>query len=165
MNLRIAPLVQILQFNEWLVRKSGKGLSAADLTRRIDDGRGNSRGNSFAWIFGHIVNARYLTARIIGLEVESPYTELFVRGAPHPAAELLPPRAEIEQQWEQVSAPLIDRLGELTDTDLDADADRDFRNGDRSVGGGLSFLCLHESYHVGQLGYLRVLLGHPPAVG
>ena len=160
MNLRIAPLVQILQVNEWLVRKNGEDLSAADFTRRFD----TSRGNSYAWILGHIVDARYLLARIIGLEVESPYTELFARGAPHPAAEVLPPRAEIEQHWERVSTQLIDRLGELTDTDLDADSGRDFPNGDRTVLGGLSFLCLHESYHVGQLGYLRVLLGHPPVV-
>ena len=164
MNLRIAPLVQILQVNEWLVRKSGEDLSATDFTRRIDDGRGNPRGNSYAWIFGHIVDARYLLAHIIGLEGESPYAELFARGTPHPDAAVLPPQAEIEQHWEQVSTQLIDRLGELTDTDLDADSGRDFPNRDRTVIGGLSFLCLHESYHVGQLGYLRVLLGHPPVV-
>ena len=159
MNLRVKPLVQILQFDEWLVARAGEALSAEDFTRRVED-----RGNSYAWIFSHIVDARYLMARLIGLEGEFPYTELFVQGAAHPAASLLPPRAEIEQHWEQVSARLIDRLGALTDTDLDADSGRDFPHGDRTVSGGLSLLCLHESYHVGQLGYLRVLLGHQPVV-
>ena len=31
--------------------------------------------------------------------------------------------------------------------------------------GALAFLALHDSYHLGQLGYLRKVLGHPGVVG
>jgi hypothetical protein len=160
MNLRLNPLVQILQVNDWLFHKSAEGLSDTDLLRRMDD-----RGNSFNWIAGHVVNARYLMANVAGLEHQLPYADLFARGAAHPEASALPSSTEIARYWGEITEPLIARLGELGDAELDADSGRDVPNGDRSVLGFLSFLCLHESYHLGQLGYLRVLLGYRSVVG
>jgi uncharacterized damage-inducible protein DinB len=36
---------------------------------------------------------------------------------------------------------------------------------DGTVGGMVSFLAMHETYHVGQAVYLRRLLGHGRVVG
>lgn len=159
MNPRVLPLVQILKIDEWLIGECLVDLAAPDFTRRIAE-----RGNAFAWIFGHIVNARYLLAQLVGLADTFPYADLFARGAAYPTAEQLPDPAELQRCWARVVAPLHERLATLTDADLDTDTGRQFPHGDTSVAGALSALTLHESYHVGQLGYLRVLLGYPPVV-
>jgi uncharacterized damage-inducible protein DinB len=36
---------------------------------------------------------------------------------------------------------------------------------DGTIGGMVSFLAMHETYHVGQVVYLRRLLGHDRVVG
>jgi hypothetical protein len=159
MNHRIVPLLQILHIDEWLIGQSRADLAAADFTRRPAD-----RGNSFAWIFGHIIDARFLMARLVGLTATFPHADLFARGQAYPTADRLPAVPDLQHHWDEIVKPLHDRLDLLSDAELDADTGREFPHGDGSVAGALSFLTLHESYHVGQLGYLRVLLGYPPIV-
>ncbi len=66
--------------------------------------------------------------------------------------------------WRGVGERIAARLPLLTPAQLDAPAPGSFPGGDPSVLGALAFLSLHESYHLGQLGYLRRLLGREGVV-
>lgn len=160
MNPRVVPLSQILTVNDWLYNAAQKEMSDEHLRGRV-----NGQANSFVWIAGHLAGGRSLMAKVAGVPIAFPYEELYQRGAPHPDPAQLPDLAEVNAFWTEVSGVLTERLGVLTDTELDAEPSRKFPGGDNTVLGGLAFLCLHDSYHLGQLGYLRVLHGYPAVVG
>ena len=72
-------------------------------------------------------------------------------------------RSEIEGirvTWREVSDVLVERFGELSDLELKERAPVEFPVGDGTVLGGIAFLLQHESFHIGQLAFLRKMLGH-----
>jgi hypothetical protein len=67
--------------------------------------------------------------------------------------------AGVRDAWRTVSSALADRLATLTAAELDTRAAQSFPVHDESLLGGIAFLQQHESFHIGQLAYLRRLLG------
>ena len=53
----------------------------------------------------------------------------------------------------------------LTEADLASPARGKQLPGARTVGDQLAFLAFHESYHIGQLAYVRKALGHSAIAG
>ncbi len=51
-----------------------------------------------------------------------------------------------------------DALGDVTDEHLVADSPLKSPIGDNTMGGTIAFLAQHESYDIGQLGYLKKYL-------
>jgi hypothetical protein len=60
---------------------------------------------------------------------------------------------------------LSKRLEEIGDAELSAKCPRDFPIADKTMRGAITFLAYHEGYHVGQMAYLRKLLGKGQLVG
>ena len=56
-------------------------------------------------------------------------------------------------------------LGALTDADVSKAASRSFTNAVQTLGDQVAFLAMHDTYHVGQLAYVRKALGLPGVVG
>jgi uncharacterized damage-inducible protein DinB len=66
---------------------------------------------------------------------------------------------EIRTAWLAVSAHLQRLLGRLTEADLSEPNVHRFPLGDSTRLGLIAFLAQHDSYHLGQVGFLRRQLG------
>jgi hypothetical protein len=121
--------------------------------------------NHLLWIAGHVVVHRGLTARLLGAEWSAPWEKLFARGTKRVAADQYPPATDIEGAWEEVSEKLTTALAKANPQTLGHPALQGMPSLDGTAGGTVSFLCLHEIYHVGQMGYLRKWLGYGQVVG
>lgn len=121
--------------------------------------------NSAHFVFGHIVTSRFEMARILGLQAENPWGKLFDYGASIQEPSSYPPLAELWAVWKTVCQRIVERLGELTDADLNAEGPFEVKPMDKTIGGCLNFLAFHETYHIGQLGYVRRFNGLDAAFG
>jgi uncharacterized damage-inducible protein DinB len=121
--------------------------------------------NHLMWIAGHVVVHRAIVPKVLGMEWSAPWQRLFARGARRVATEQYPPAAEIQGAWKEVSEKLTTALENAGEDALSQPAAQGMPSLDGTVGGTISFFCLHEIYHVGQMGYLRKWLGYGQVVG
>ena len=122
--------------------------------------------SSMLWLAGHLVRGRGRTLIALGLSAD-PW-DLFGRGTHINASAKYPTRQEILHQWAEYSGQLHHALRGLSDADIKKKAAPSPPNPpslDGSVGGIVAFLAFHESYHMGQLGYVRKWLGHSALAG
>jgi uncharacterized damage-inducible protein DinB len=154
MHPQIAPLAEILTLNQRLFAAALEGVAKADASRRIE-----GTGNSLLWIAGHVANSRRTLARTAGAKIESYRPDLFGRGALPVAASAYPDLAAIQQAWNEAVEALGVRLEALNAAELRAAPPFNPPVADKSVLGAMAFLTMHECYHLGQLGYVRRLLG------
>jgi hypothetical protein len=94
-----------------------------------------------------------------------PWLPLFARGARIEAADQYPALDEVLAAWKEVSATLAKAMEGATAETMAMAAPEKSPSFDGKIGGMVSFLAYHETYHVGQLAYLRKWLGHGGAVG
>jgi uncharacterized damage-inducible protein DinB len=154
MHAQLVPLGEIFALNRRLLVNALEDVPPADAVRRIE-----GTGNSLLWIAGHAVKSRGDLAQVVGAAIQPYWPELFARGALPRAAAAYPALAAILKAWEDVSAALVPRFEALGEADLARSAPFKLPVADQTVLGTIAFLALHESYHVGQLGYIRRLLG------
>lgn len=160
MHAVLEPLAGIYAVNYDLVRKAVGDISEDDLAARPSDDA-----NSMHCVTGHIVSARYFLAGLIGLEDKCPFGDLYVGGVDWKQTVSDPAIEDILSTYEDIAGRITARLDEMTETDLEAKAAQAFPGGDESVRWAIAFLAMHESYHVGQLAYIRKLLGYESLVG
>jgi len=161
MNPTLAPLLAQLKVNDWLFRQALAGLTAEEVARSPD-----GKVNSPLWVAGHMAYSRNALARLIGLpEDPAPFGGAFDRGAPFDPAAAYPPLAEITALFEALGLRIRVRAEAIPDATLAAPAPYNLPIADKTILGGVAFLSLHESYHAGQLGCLRRLLGHDAVTG
>ena len=157
---KVHPVICQLEVNTGLIGMVLKDMPEEQIVLHPD-----GKGNSMQWIVGHLVISRYTIGGLIGMSDSSPWDVIVDRGAEVKDALNYPPMAEITVEWENVTAKLLPALAELTAATADNESPIKFPTSDKTVLGGIGFLSLHESYHVGQLAYLRTFLGHPQLVG
>ena len=159
MHPSIAHAVQIQSVNTNLFTRALEGVGEEEARRRPE-----GHGNPLLWIAGHLVTTRSILARVVGVDREIPWGGVFARGAEVRMSAALPSLAEIRTQWDEISRVLMERLEQLGEAELAAPAGQ-FPSLDQTVRGALAMAALHDSYHVGQLGYVRRLLGRDRLVG
>ena len=142
---------QIFRRNEALLAKAIEGLNTEQWSTRPGE-----CSNSALWIVGHMVWARSRALKLLGTSWTAPWLQQFERGAKPTEAVKYPQADEILLAWEELSTifPLA----------LEA-APEPSPSFDGTIGGMVSFLAMHETYHVGQVVYVRRLLGHERVVG
>jgi len=96
---------------------------------------------------------------------DTAWTDLFTRGSALHEASRYPSRDEIDRAHRQIVDRLRARFDMLTEADLASPARGRQLPGARTVGDQLAFLAFHESYHIGQLAYVRKALGHSAIAG
>jgi uncharacterized damage-inducible protein DinB len=121
--------------------------------------------NHLAWIVGHAVVHRALAAKILGSEWSAPWEGLFARGAKRVSPEQYPDAEELQRAWREVSERLNAALPKASGDKLSAPVPEGKPSLDGTVGGTIALLCFHETFHVGQMSYLRKWLGYGQAVG
>lgn len=158
MHASLVPTAEIFACSERLFARALEGVEDAQLCERPGGG------NSLLWMAGHVTGARCQLAGFLGAPVEYPWADLFARGnSPYDCPDW--PRLEpIVAKWNEVSAALRARFATLTEEELDRPAgDAPSLNG--RVSGAITLLAFHDGYHVGQMGYVRRLLGLGRLVG
>jgi uncharacterized damage-inducible protein DinB len=156
----IATAAQMYRQNDTLLTRSIGGLTPSEFQTRPSDTT-----NSVFWIVGHTVWSRSMALKFLGSMWTRPWLELFARGAKVEAPEQYPSLDEVLTAWKDVSAALAKAMEEVPSEAMTAAAPEKSPSFDGKIGGMVSFLAYHETYHVGQLAFLRKWLGHEGAVG
>jgi uncharacterized damage-inducible protein DinB len=121
--------------------------------------------NHLMWVAGHLVASRGAALKSLGAEWALPWSSLFTRGAKLAAQEQYPAIDEIRNAWDDVSAQLFASLAGAPAEILAKPAPKGPPSFDGKVSGLVAFLAFHETYHVGQVCYLRKWLGYGQSVG
>ena len=160
MSANFANTTNMFKMNTTMFERATQGVPAEQWLERPGDDS-----NPLAWIVGHVVVHRAKVARLLGLEWSAPWEKFFERGAPLVASEQYPDAAELQRSFQQLSQKVESALPAASEDLLNKPVPKESPSLDGTVGGTIALLCLHETYHMGQLGYLRKWLGRGRAVG
>jgi uncharacterized damage-inducible protein DinB len=149
----------IFKTNTDLLKRAIQGIPSDRLLARPGDDS-----NHLLWIAGHVVVHRGKVVKILGQEWAAPWEGLFARGAKLTAPEKYPRIDELIQAWDELSGRLALSFADVSPEALAEPVPKGFTL-DGKVSGQIAFLALHETYHVGQMAYLRKWLGFGQAVG
>jgi uncharacterized damage-inducible protein DinB len=156
----LCTAANIYKRNQEFLAKAIDGLSEEQWQQRPGESS-----SCALWIVGHIVWARSRALQFIGYTWTQPWLNLFARGSKPADADQYPSAAELLDAWEDLCTSLPAALEEVHEDVLSKPVQQPSPSFDGTVGGMISFLAMHESYHVGQVVYLRRLLGHDKVVG
>jgi uncharacterized damage-inducible protein DinB len=160
MNMDFSIIKGMFKTNADIFEKVVQGVPTEQwLTQPADDS------NHLTWVAGHVVIHRAIAAEMLGAQWSAPWRKLFVRGAKLVSPDQYPNPDELRRAWKEVSEKLAACLSTATEEDIAKPAPQGVPTMDGKVGGFVAFLCLHETFHVGQLSYLKKLLGHGQTVG
>jgi len=154
------PLASIFATNDSFINRSIAGLSEDDLWHRPSD-----QSNPMFWLLGHIVHTRGAALRILGDDFRTGWGDTFQRGAALKDRTAYPPLSDIERFRVETRERLASRLTTVTDDYLSREATGHQLPNCKVVADQIAFLGLHEAYHVGQLAFVRKMLGHTSIVG
>lgn len=146
--------------NAQILSKCYEGLTPEEWQRRPSDSS-----NSVLWIVGHIVWARSRVLALLGTSWTEPWLQQFERGAKLGDTVQYPSPEQVMQAWKDVSESLMAVLECAAEDVLASPAPPKSPSLDGKTSGMVSFLAFHETYHVGQVAYLRCWLGHEGPVG
>jgi uncharacterized damage-inducible protein DinB len=155
-NSEISSLIEQFTLQTRLFNNLLKDVDSANYNKKP-----NSTTNSYAWLAGHVLNTRYTLANIIGLNLSSPYNDLYANFRAFDPKLSYPDSNEVKEDWDKLSEKLITGFNSLNDEFINAPAPFKVPIGDNTMKGFIAFFAHHEAYHLGQLGYLRRYLGIP----
>lgn len=138
-----------------------EGFSDAEANQRLN---GNKHINHVKYLAGHILNSNYGLALTAGLKQDIKWNELFAVMGQSEAKDNFdyPDIKEIKDEWNQLYAPLRDKLQQMSLDDLDARPPAPFDQVANSKGELWAFINHHVAYHTGQIAILRRGFGKPP---
>ena len=153
MKKSIYYLELILNINERLFLNT-----LVDVTEDQAKERISSHNNPLIWIATHTVWARYNMAMLLGKATDNPYNGMFENFKPYEDSMALPTIESVKIEWKKSSALLKEALASVSEEVLASDAPSKNPIGDFTIGGTIAFLAQHESYDIGQTGFLKKLL-------
>ena len=156
----IDSVALIFKLNNGLITRSLEGLADDEVWRQPAGG-----GNPIGWIAGHVTEARASLLGALGAPYEIGWGKRFARGSGLDDASAYPPRAAVEAAWNATHSRMREAFAALTAERLAEAWQGTPRPGVKTLADLLAFYAFHESYHVGQIGYVRKLLGHSAIAG
>lgn len=156
----LGPLLLIFGISERLLARAIGDLSDADFVQRPD-----AKTNAVAWVAAHAVEYRARMLSVLGTPFDSGWGGRFERGADTSGDVAYPSRDEVTRTAAAVNAQVHATLSTLTDAALAEPAKGPVPPGITTIADQIAFFALHDSYHVGQLAYMRKALGYPQLVG
>ncbi|MEE9180602.1 MAG: DinB family protein [Vicinamibacteria bacterium] len=154
MNDALVPLVRTLDLNTRLFLNALDGVDD-----KIATSRPNESTNHIAFVACHLVDARHYLGNAVGRESISPFKELEgARGIDD--IEKFPTVDEIRSAWTNIAKTLSHHLTTLSDSDLEKELERPFPiEGGKTILAAITFLLQHDSFHIGQLAFVRRFFG------
>ncbi|HSL70882.1 MAG TPA: DinB family protein [Longimicrobiales bacterium] len=156
MERSLQPLAAIFELNADLLTNSIEGLTDAQANHRLEAG-----GNSVAFLVAHLTDARHFIADLLGFALPNPLADILGDAETVEDVESLPPLSELLQVWQAVSTRLSTAFESLSEADLARTTKQRFPVDGGTVLDAITFLAQHDSYHVGQIAFLRRQLGLP----
>jgi uncharacterized damage-inducible protein DinB len=160
MDTDFAHVQGMFKFNTDIVNKAIADVSAEDWFRKPGDDS-----NHLMWVMGHLVVHRARTLNTLGIDWDASWAPLFSRGSERVADGEYPSTEEMRTAWNQVSAKLSDALHNSSADVLAKAAPKGPPSFDGKTSGTVAFFAFHDTYHVGQVSYLRKWLGYGKTVG
>ena len=161
--MNATELSNLFRISHYAIHANLEGFTHEDGLRRPEPD-----GNCANWVLGHIVASRNGILAILGEEpaLHGAVADRYKRGSSAISHERDAAHMELlVKALDDSQERILDALARATALDLAKPAAAPVvTSGDTSVGGQLSFLHFHESYHSGQLGLLRRLAGKPGAI-
>lgn len=156
----IEQLAFIFKLNNGMVSRTLAGLTDEECWKQPGDG-----GNPILWLVGHMTISRAGLLKQLGAGYDHGLGALFDRGAVRGDTSFYPDRQVIEDAWHATRSRMRDTFAGLTDEALSTVPAGRPLPGVTDMASLIAFIAFHESYHVGQMGYVRRLLGHSGVAG
>jgi uncharacterized damage-inducible protein DinB len=157
MEAPVAPLARLYELNTDLLLNCLDGLTDDEAQRRLEAG-----GNSITFLAGHLTDSRHFLVARLGHPLPNPLARYIADVRSIDEIREWPTLEELRSALLRVSAHLQQILSELTAADLEEPNVHRFPLEDSTRLGLIAFLLQHDSYHLGQVGFLRRQLGKPP---
>ncbi len=122
-----------------------------------------NKANSINFIVGHITSIRFAIVRMLGEQMETPWGDIYDQGKPVLENSAYPVLSEILVEWKAIADRLPALLERATEELLLSAAPFEGPGQEKNLRGTIAFLLTHEAVHLGQLAYIRRLLGYSPA--
>ena len=150
----------IYKLNNGLVARALDGLGDSEMWQSPPGG-----GNPMAWVLGHVTEYRTVLLTLMGHPMPLEWGErVFARGSARREPATYPDRRVIEACWKATHGAMRDAFAAVTADRLAAPAKMELP-GVKTIADQIAFGAFHESYHVGQMGYVRRQLGHSAVAG
>ena len=156
MEPQLAPLAAILDLNTDLLLNSLDSLSEVEAQARLPGG-----GNSITFLAAHLTDTRHFLAARLGQPLANPMARYLAEARGIEDISARPSLVELRTAWCAVSAHLGSALAAVSAADLERSNGHRFPLSDRTQLGLIAFLVQHDSYHVGQVAFVRRQLGKP----
>jgi uncharacterized damage-inducible protein DinB len=157
MDPQVAPLAALFELNTDLLLNCLDGLTDAEAQRRLEAG-----GNSVTFLAGHLADSRHFLVARLGHPLANPLARYLADVRSIEEIRELPSLAELRTGWQAVSSHLQGVLTELTPSELTEPNVHRFPLEDSTRLGMIAFLAQHDSYHLGQIAFIRRQLGKAP---
>ena len=152
-------LIQNFGYSHWVLNKNLEDISNGESMKPATDGA-----NCLNWVVGHVLRARNEAHSLLGLdpaideESATPYKQ-----GNDPAdltATVAMPLEKLIVAFNASQEALMARLGSVSEVELTASCKHVLdKDQESTVAVQLAGLSFHESYHAGQTGIMRRLLG------
>ena len=160
MESNLAHVAGMFKINTDIVNKAITDVSPEHWFRKPGDDS-----NHLMFVLGHLVVHRGHTLKFLGVDWANPWAELFARGVERVADKEYPSIDEMRAAWSEVSTGLSTALSQAPADVLGQEAPKFPPSFDGKISGTIAFFAFHDTYHVGQVSYLRKWLGFGQAVG
>ncbi len=154
MDSSLKSISQIAALNTKLFLNALDGIDEEYGKKRL-----NESTNNISFIALHLLDARFYICRFMGLNIKNPFAEQMKVVKNVDELKDCPSLEEIRTCWKEVSQKLEKVICEISAEDLTAKSGMRLPMNDDSKYGAVSFLLQHESYHIGQIAFLRKSLG------
>ncbi len=157
----IAPAAESFRMNSHFLESAVKDLAPEEWTRRP-----NETSNHMLWVVGHVIWARGGMLKRLGTSWSRPWFSLFARGVKLDDSGQYPSHDEATETWRESTGLLTRALEEISEDTLALPVTQPAPpTADGKNSGLVNFMAFHETYHVGQLVYIRSWLGHGRLMG
>jgi uncharacterized damage-inducible protein DinB len=156
MDARLTSLLTILDLNTDLLLNVLDGLSESEAQQRLPGG-----GNSIAFLAAHLTDSRHFLASRLGQSLPNPLGRYLADAKSIDEIRSWATLDQVRAAWISISAHLQGVLESLGPEELDQPNAHRFPCADTTTLGLIAFLTQHDSYHIGQAGFVRRQLGKP----
>ena len=160
METSFSNIKGMFKTNTDIINKAIEDVKAEDWFRQPGDDS-----NHLMWLLGHVVVHRGYVLKMVGADWNASWASLFSRGAERVDAAQYPSIEEMRNAWNQVSDQLKTTINESTAEVLEKPAPEGPPSFDKKVSGSVAFFAFHDTYHTGQISFLRKWLGYGQTVG
>jgi len=128
----------------------------------------NDTSNSLEWIAGHLITGRYRNIIRLNVQIEPyKYIKKFIDQTIPPPNSIkfdkgntYPSLTDSREQWTYYWKTFLDKLNTLDEDILKNEIPFNVLSGGNKVEDALTFMVMHETYHIGQMSIIRKALGY-----